>query len=403
MGYIGVSLILASFVWVIVAPPPWIHPFMPPFLLAWRNETKLLPPSSRSKSSSPPPPSDQHESKTTASSTTTTNRHAPEPSTKEQPRDAPPPPTLNLPDDPVAAPATAPAPRKTGTAVSLPPPPAPPVIRRSSPNPSAPAPPTVTEPEAEEQTTPKATPAAHAAPVPSFNLEEPSKAMAPPTLGAPLSSVSSSSGPTLGKGSMPPPPPPSTTSANMMPPPAPTPRGPVPPRLAAFPAMNSPQRARGPVPNRGPAPGSSSLGSSLAPPPTHSAKAPKPTRKVILTPGHSPLDWARISGPNADLRNLPPSTPYLKVTPSMLKKMTGRKGKDAWMALGGRVYNITPYLPYHPAGEPELLRGAGRDGTKLFGEIHPWVNYETMLSACLVGLLVDEEEGSKPSAMDEMD
>lgn len=73
------------------------------------------------------------------------------------------------------------------------------------------------------------------------------------------------------------------------------------------------------------------------------------------------------------------------------------------MALGGRVYNITPYLPYHPAGEPELLRGAGRDATKLFGEIHPWVNYETMLSACLVGLLVDEEEGTKPSAMDEMD
>ncbi|KAK1993009.1 cytoplasm protein [Colletotrichum falcatum] len=87
----------------------------------------------------------------------------------------------------------------------------------------------------------------------------------------------------------------------------------------------------------------------------------------------------------------------------MLKTMTGRKGKDAWMALGGRVYNITPYLPYHPAGIPELLRGAGRDGTKLFGEIHPWVNYETMLSACLVGLLVEEDEGSKPSAMDEMD
>ncbi|EXF75689.1 hypothetical protein CFIO01_04622 [Colletotrichum fioriniae PJ7] len=401
MGYIGVSLILASFVWVIVAPPPWIHPFMPPFLLAWRNDTKLLPPSSRSKSSSPPPPSDQHESKTTTS-TTTTNGHASEPSTKEQPRNAPPPPTLNLPEGTIAAPAPGPAPRNaTAAAVAMPPPPPPPAIHCSSPNPAIPAPPMVTEPETEEQTTPKATPAAPAASVPSFTLEEPSKAPAPPSLGASLSSPSGSS---LGKGSMPPPPPPSTTSANMMPPPAPTPRGPVPPRLAAFPAMNSPQRARGPVPNRGPAPGSSSsLGSSLAPPPTHSAKAPKPTRKVILTPGHSPLDWARISGPNADLRNLPPSTPYLKVTPSMLKKMTGRKGKDAWMALGGRVYNISPYLPYHPAGEPELLRGAGRDATKLFGEIHPWVNYETMLSACLVGLLVDEEEGTKPSAMDEMD
>lgn len=86
----------------------------------------------------------------------------------------------------------------------------------------------------------------------------------------------------------------------------------------------------------------------------------------------------------------------------MLKKQTGRKGKDAWMALNGRVYNITPYAEYHPGGVPELMRGAGRDGTKLFGEIHPWVNYENMLSACLVGLLVAEPEGGK-SEMDEMD
>jgi cytochrome b involved in lipid metabolism len=107
-----------------------------------------------------------------------------------------------------------------------------------------------------------------------------------------------------------------------------------------------------------------------------------------LDPGHSPLDWARISGPNADLRGVDPSTPYLRVTPSMLKKQTGRKGKDAWMALNGKVYNITPYAEFHPGGIPELMRGAARDCTKLFGEIHPWVNYETMLSACLVGLLV---------------
>lgn len=78
--------------------------------------------------------------------------------------------------------------------------------------------------------------------------------------------------------------------------------------------------------------------------------------------------------------------------------MTGRKGKDAWTVLGGRVYNITPYLPFHPGGEPELLRGAGRDGTRLFGEIHPWVNYEGMLAACLVGIYVPEEEGGDKGA-----
>ncbi|KAK4124262.1 hypothetical protein N657DRAFT_644474 [Parathielavia appendiculata] len=133
--------------------------------------------------------------------------------------------------------------------------------------------------------------------------------------------------------------------------------------------------------------------STLAPPPTHTSKPTKPSRAVVLTPGHSPLDWARLStNPTTDLRGLPPGTPYLRVTPSMLRKMTGRRGKDAWTVLGGRVYNITPYLAFHPGGEPELLRGAGRDGTKLFGEVHPWVNYEGMLAACLVGIYVPEEE-----------
>lgn len=193
-----------------------------------------------------------------------------------------------------------------------------------------------------------------------------------------------------------------SASSMMPPPPLPSPRlsnGRI-PSLNQFPAPNSAQRARGPTPNRGPAASSSSSG--LAPPPTLAAKPQKPSRQVVLTPGHSPLDWARISGPNADLRGVVASTPYLRVTPSMLKTQTGRKGKDAWMAINGKVYNVTPYARFHPGGVPELMRGAGRDGTKLFGEIHPWVNYETMLAACLVGLLVEESDG-KENDMDQMD
>lgn len=66
------------------------------------------------------------------------------------------------------------------------------------------------------------------------------------------------------------------------------------------------------------------------------------------------------------------------------------------------MYNISPYLPFHPGGEAELLRGAARDGTKLFGEVHPWVNYEGMLASCLVGILVaeDEKEENSMEAMD---
>ena len=55
----------------------------------------------------------------------------------------------------------------------------------------------------------------------------------------------------------------------------------------------------------------------------------------------------------------------MRITPSMLKEHN--KKDDAWSAFNGKVYNITPYLPYHPGGKKELMRVAGRDGTKLFG------------------------------------
>ena len=34
--------------------------------------------------------------------------------------------------------------------------------------------------------------------------------------------------------------------------------------------------------------------------------------------------------------------------------------------------------------------GAGKDATALFNKYHQWVNYESMLSACVVGKLVKD-------------
>ncbi|KAI0400765.1 hypothetical protein F4802DRAFT_469133 [Xylaria palmicola] len=198
----------------------------------------------------------------------------------------------------------------------------------------------------------------------------------------------------------------SAASMSMPPPPRPPRLYPVPTANAANAATASlaPPPHPSPLPNRQYTrqPGTS----TLAPPPTHASKPAKPSRKVTLEPGHSPLDWARLANhPTADLRNLGPGagSSYLRVPPSLLRRHNGRRGADAWTALGGRVYNIAPYLPFHPGGEPELLRAAGRDGTRLFGEIHPWVNYETMLSSCLVGLLVDESEAVSGGEMEAMD
>ncbi|KAI0466180.1 hypothetical protein F4859DRAFT_334586 [Xylaria cf. heliscus] len=254
------------------------------------------------------------------------------------------------------------------------------------------------------QTTPKATAAKalETGPVPSFSLS-PSAAT---TSASPRASAAA-----LARGAANPTTQPSLSLPTLTPTPTPTMSMPPPPRPPRLNPISNPTSSSSslapparpsPLPNRqyDRQPGTS----TLAPPPSHSSKPAKPSRKVTLEPGHSPLDWARLANhPTADLRNLGPAASYLRVTPSMLKRQTGRRGKDAWTALGGRVYNISPYLPFHPGGEPELLRAAGRDGTKLFGEIHPWVNYETMLSSCLIGLLVDESEASSSGEMDAMD
>jgi cytochrome b involved in lipid metabolism len=60
------------------------------------------------------------------------------------------------------------------------------------------------------------------------------------------------------------------------------------------------------------------------------------------------------------------------------------------MVLDGRVYNIGPYLRYHPGGIDILLKAAGKDGSALFKKYHAWVNGHSLLDKCLVGFLQAE-------------
>ena len=94
----------------------------------------------------------------------------------------------------------------------------------------------------------------------------------------------------------------------------------------------------------------------------------------------------------------------------------------------GVVYNITPFMKYHPGGKAQLMRGAGNDCTQLFDkvsmiqwiripqavleewgwavwtfafspnslkcyssshflfQIHIWVNSESILQKCIIGV-----------------
>lgn len=204
-------------------------------------------------------------------------------------------------------------------------------------------------------------------------------------------------------------PPPSTLSAPMAPPPVPRLR---PPTFSPMPSnrMAPPPRPYGSS-LRPPASSASSLrvppmpkGQSLSTS-TLPANGKPSSRQVTLSPGHSPLDWATLThNPSATLKlrgadasrisTILFSTPHalLRIPPSTLRRFNGRKGRCAWTSYQGKIYNISAYLPFHPGGEPELLKGAGRGSDKLFAEVHPWVNWEGMLKECCVGILVGEED-----------
>lgn len=70
------------------------------------------------------------------------------------------------------------------------------------------------------------------------------------------------------------------------------------------------------------------------------------------------------------------------------------------------MYNLSPYMEFHPGGVAELMRAAGKveEGERLFKEVHPWVSWENMLGECLVGVLVSENEAvAGRNELEEMD
>ncbi|XP_053795750.1 cytochrome b5 reductase 4 isoform X1 [Vidua chalybeata] len=104
-------------------------------------------------------------------------------------------------------------------------------------------------------------------------------------------------------------------------------------------------------------------------------------RNVPLKPGRSLMDWIRLTKSGKDLTGL--KGRLIEVTEDELSKHN--KKEDCWICIRGFVYNVTPYMEYHPGGEDELMKAAGTDGTDLFDQVHRWVNYESMLKECLVG------------------
>ncbi len=129
-------------------------------------------------------------------------------------------------------------------------------------------------------------------------------------------------------------------------------------------------------------------------------------KKVPLKPGHSLMDWLNLCRANKNM-----SGRTVQGAPVTMAELRQHKTVETgiWTALKGNVYNITPYIEFHPGGVEKIMMAAGRDCTMLFDKYHSWVNYQVFLASCLIGPLVPEPdsvpageaEGAEKAAGDE--
>lgn len=155
---------------------------------------------------------------------------------------------------------------------------------------------------------------------------------------------------------------------------------------ARVPNLPTPSSQRLPTPNRVPQGVLAPPSASASFPAINSAQRAGARHKVVLQPGCSPLDWAALNSSGKNLRGIDPRDFPVRVSKDLLK--SHKTVDDCWTVLNGKVYNITPYLRFHPGGVDEIMKCAGKDGTSLFMKYHAWVNYERMLEKCLVGMFI---------------
>ena len=113
------------------------------------------------------------------------------------------------------------------------------------------------------------------------------------------------------------------------------------------------------------------------------------SKAAPLRPGFGLHDWLTLLRRAKDLSQRR-GAPIRKSIP-LSEIAQHNKPYDGWMILRGKVYNIAPYLPYHPGGQQIMEQCLGGDGTKLFDKYHSWVNIEGLIGPLLLGYVQIEK------------
>jgi cytochrome-b5 reductase len=94
-------------------------------------------------------------------------------------------------------------------------------------------------------------------------------------------------------------------------------------------------------------------------------------------------DWKRLLSKTTDLAQLKGEAPRRDIPWEEIRQHN--KNHDGWVVLRGKVYNIGPYLPYHPGGVAVFRKVLGGDGTAMFDKYHRWVNIDGLIGPLFIG------------------
>ncbi|XP_062187226.1 cytochrome b5 domain-containing protein RLF-like isoform X2 [Phragmites australis] len=86
--------------------------------------------------------------------------------------------------------------------------------------------------------------------------------------------------------------------------------------------------------------------SNVSSQPKPSLKKPAARAKVPFEKGYSPLDWLKLTRTHPDLTGLKGQSNRRLISLEEVKQH--KTGDCIWTVLKGRVYNIAPYMKFHP-------------------------------------------------------
>lgn len=117
-----------------------------------------------------------------------------------------------------------------------------------------------------------------------------------------------------------------------------------------------------------------------------------------LKPGFSLFHWAKKITTETNLSGRGDDPLRLFTREEMAENNTEDK---CYVILKGKVYNVTPYIDYHPGGRDFLLSNAGTDVTAAFMKYHSWVNHEDLIGELELGWVEQtaEEKAAEEAAI----